>query len=81
MNRKLLAEAQLFDSRYVTMRDGSDDVAYFTTVSINALLTKTFGHEAVRKSGFVRPWRNNLAAPVRQQQTSSVGYDQPVNPN
>jgi len=49
--------------RYLT----GDDVAYLTIGSINTLLTDAFGRDTVRKTEFVRPWKNNWAALVQPQ--------------
>ena len=43
--------------RYLT----GDDVAYFTVVSLNALLSEIFPHAVIRQTSTVKPWRNNLA--------------------
>lgn len=47
--------------RYLT----GDDVHYFPAGGISALVAETFDATAVRKTGFVRPWKNNLAVLVQ----------------
>jgi 2-polyprenyl-6-hydroxyphenyl methylase/3-demethylubiquinone-9 3-methyltransferase len=49
--------------RYLT----GDDVAYFTMEGFKTLVTDTFGPDAIRKTGTVKPWRNNFAVLVRQE--------------
>jgi 2-polyprenyl-6-hydroxyphenyl methylase/3-demethylubiquinone-9 3-methyltransferase len=48
--------------RYLT----GDNVAYFTMDGINALVTDVFGPNAVRRTGTVKPWHNNVAALVQR---------------
>ena len=48
--------------RYLT----GDDVAYFTMDGINALVTGAFGPGAIRRSGTVKPWHNNVAVLVQR---------------
>jgi 2-polyprenyl-3-methyl-5-hydroxy-6-metoxy-1,4-benzoquinol methylase len=47
--------------RYLT----GDDVSYFTPESLRTLVAQTFGNPAIRKSGTIRPWGNNVALLVR----------------
>jgi 2-polyprenyl-6-hydroxyphenyl methylase/3-demethylubiquinone-9 3-methyltransferase len=49
--------------RYLT----GDDVAYFTMEGFKTLVTDTFGPDAIRKTGTVKPWRNNFAVLVRRE--------------
>jgi 2-polyprenyl-3-methyl-5-hydroxy-6-metoxy-1,4-benzoquinol methylase len=48
--------------RYLT----GDDVQFFTTTSAKALLTGTFGPDAIRDEALVRPWSNNVAYLIRR---------------
>jgi len=57
--------------RYLT----GDDVAYFTMDGINALVTGVFGPGAIRRTGTVEPWHNNVAVLV--QRSSAQRSDQP----
>jgi 2-polyprenyl-3-methyl-5-hydroxy-6-metoxy-1,4-benzoquinol methylase len=48
--------------RYIT----GDDVEFFTTESIKALLIGAFSFDAIRDEALVRPWSNNIAYHIRQ---------------
>jgi 2-polyprenyl-3-methyl-5-hydroxy-6-metoxy-1,4-benzoquinol methylase len=48
--------------RYLT----GDDVSYFTPQGMDNLLAETFGREAIRRKGAVKPWNNNVALWVRR---------------
>lgn len=48
--------------RYLT----GDDVAYLTLSGINALVSDTFGSDAIRRTDTVRPWHNNVAVLVHR---------------
>jgi len=48
--------------RYLT----GDKVAYFTVGGISALVSEAFGPGTIRRTGTVRPWRNNVAVLVQR---------------
>jgi 2-polyprenyl-6-hydroxyphenyl methylase/3-demethylubiquinone-9 3-methyltransferase len=58
-----------FADRYLT----GDDVSYFTMSSIDTMLTETLGPGTIRRTGTVRPWRNNVAFLVQRPLLQCAG--------